>query len=65
MLGLRCLGESQGETSRRGLDYPGWSSGKPRLERGLDESSGWVVVAAQGVDEITRLKAWIDERRAA
>lgn len=65
MLGLQCFGESQGQTSRRGLDYPGCSSEKPRLEGGLDESSGWVVVAAQGVDEITRLMARIDKRRAS
>ena len=65
MLCLRCLEESQGETSRRGLNYPGWSSEKPRLERGLNESSGWVVIAAQGADEITRLMAWVDKRRAS
>lgn len=42
-------------TSRRQLDYPGWSSEKPGLERGLDESFGWVAIASLGADEITQV----------
>lgn len=37
------------------MDYPGWSSEEPGLERGLDESSGWVAIAALGADEIPQV----------